>query len=52
MGGWKDSKRKQSKILQKARKSRERRFAYLKSILGGYNEGDIFNCDKTALFWK
>ena len=25
---------------------------HLKSILEGYNECDIFNCDKTALFWK
>ena len=26
--------------------------AHLKSILEGYNECDIFNCDETALFWK
>jgi len=25
---------------------------HLKSILEGYNECDIFNCDETALFWK
>ena len=26
--------------------------AYLKSMLEGFIERDIFNCDETALFWK
>ena len=52
-------KEKQSKILQKrgeagsvdVAKLPEQR-EHLKSILEGYNECDIFNCDETALFWK
>ena len=56
MSGWKDSKEKQSKILQKARGSDVAKLPeqreHLKSILEDYNECDIFNCDETALFWK
>jgi len=48
MGGWRVQKEKRSKNLTKS----EGKQGYLKSILEGYNECDIFNCDETALFWK
>ena len=56
MGGWKDSKRETIKKRGEAgsidvAKLPEQR-EHSRSILKGYNECDIFNCDETALFWK